>query len=73
MGMYIGVGLSSLSELLDEKYGWRNSIIFIGVISLIFAWTNVFLTEPKRNETSKDLVALVERKDSDSDYVSILV
>ena len=57
MGMYIGVGLSSLSELLDEKFGWRTAIVLIGVISLIFAWTNVFLTEPKRNEASKELIA----------------
>jgi len=52
MGMYLGVGLSSLSELLDEKMGWRNAIVTIGLISMAIAWLNIFLTEPKRNEKS---------------------
>jgi MFS family permease len=56
MGMYLGVGLSSLSELLDEKMGWRNAIVTIGLISMAIAWLNIFLTEPKRNEKSRDLI-----------------
>lgn len=30
-GMYMGVGLSSLAEILDKAVGWRASIRYIGL------------------------------------------
>jgi MFS family permease len=58
-GMYLGVGLSSLSELLDEAAGWRAAIRYIGLICLAFAFMMFLLMEPKRNATSKELIANV--------------
>ena len=57
--MYLGVGLSSLSELLDEAAGWRAAIRYIGLICLAFAFMMFLLMEPKRNATSKELIANV--------------
>jgi hypothetical protein len=37
--MYLGVGLSSLSVLLDEASGWRAAIRYIGLICLCFAFS----------------------------------
>jgi predicted MFS family arabinose efflux permease len=51
-GMYLGVGLSSLSELLDEAAGWRAAIRYIGLICLGFAAMQFFIVEPKRNDTN---------------------
>lgn len=45
-GMYMGVGLSSLSELLDTAVGWRAAIRWIGFICAAFSAMNIFLREP---------------------------
>lgn len=60
-GMYLGVGFSSLSILLDEALGWRGTMQLISIIcgglSLLF----LILPEPKRNVTNALLAdALVE-------------
>jgi MFS family permease len=55
-GMYLGVGLSSLSELLDEASGWRAAIRWIAIICFGFACLQFIVAEPKRNETNKELV-----------------
>jgi MFS family permease len=52
-GLYMGVGLSSLAELLDKAVGWRASIRYIGLVCAGFGSLQFFLTEPKRNESSK--------------------
>ena len=48
----MGVGLGSLSAILDEAVGWRNAIRLIGVICIVFALLCVLLIEPERNVTS---------------------
>lgn len=55
-GMYLGVGLSSLSEILDEACGWRVAIRYIGLICGSFALLMFLLQEPKRNKTNKELI-----------------
>ncbi len=42
-GMYLGVGLSSLAEILDEACGWRVAIRYIGLICGAFAAMMFFL------------------------------
>jgi predicted MFS family arabinose efflux permease len=55
--MYLGVGLSSLSVLLDEASGWRAAIRYIGLICLCFAFSLFLLVEPLRNKANEELVA----------------
>jgi len=57
--MYLGVGLSSLSELIDEASGWRAAIRYIGLICFGAAACMFALKEPERNITSKELVSNV--------------
>lgn len=57
MGMYLGVGLSSISEILDSAVGWRAAIRWISLICFCFAFLALFLIEPSRNNTSKELVS----------------
>lgn len=45
-GMYLGVGLSSLAQLLDEAVGWRSAIRLIAMICFAFAILMLFLKEP---------------------------
>lgn len=63
-GLYLGVGLSSLSELLDEASGWRAAIRYIGLICLVFALMMFVIREPKRNKTSQELITNVISEDS---------
>jgi len=51
-GMYMGVGLGSMSAILDEAIGWRSAIRAIGLICIFFAVLSVFLVEPERNANS---------------------
>lgn len=46
-GVYMGVGLSSLTIIIDKKYGWKNSLLFISVACFFFAFLTVFLKEPR--------------------------
>jgi hypothetical protein len=50
--MYLGVGLSSLSEILDEATGWREAVRLIALICYGFAFFVFFIREPLRNKTS---------------------
>ena len=43
MGMYLGIGLSSLSEVIDIAVGWRNSIRWIWLVCTGFALLEIFL------------------------------
>jgi hypothetical protein len=54
MGVYLGVGLSSLSEILDEASGWRVAIRYIGLICFGFAFLMFLLREPERNKAIKE-------------------
>lgn len=48
-GLYMGVGLSSISEILDQAVGWRTTIQIICYINFAFGLCCIFLSEPKRN------------------------
>jgi MFS family permease len=63
-GLYLGVGLSSLSELLDEASGWRAAIRYIGLICLVFALLMFVVREPQRDKTSQELVSNVPTEDT---------
>lgn len=47
--MYLGVGMSSISAILDDNDGWRETIQLIGYINYAFALSVILLKEPKRN------------------------
>lgn len=47
--MYLGVGMSSISAILDDNDGWRETIQLIGYINYAFALSIILLKEPKRN------------------------
>ena len=38
-GVYIGGGLASLSILLDNSIGWRNTVSFIGNLCILYVYT----------------------------------
>jgi len=48
-GLYLGVGMSSISAILDDHDGWRNTIQIICYINYVFAFSVILLSEPKRN------------------------
>ena len=52
-GVYIGGGLASLSILLDNSVGWRNTVSIIGLIGAALAMIGaLFITEPKSTPPS---------------------
>ena len=51
-GMYMGVGLSSVSAILDGAVGWRKTVLIIGVICIVWAFPALALKEPPRNVTN---------------------
>ena len=51
-GVYLGVGMSSLSLIIDDQVGWRGCIRIICLISWGLAIPMFFVPEPKRNETN---------------------
>lgn len=53
----MGVGLSSLSALFDQAYGWRTECQIVCGICIAFAFANFTLYEPIRNKTNKDALA----------------
>jgi predicted MFS family arabinose efflux permease len=59
----MGVGLSSLAELLDKAFGWRASIRYIGLVCVGFSALLFCLTEPSRNQASKKLVSTIANDD----------
>jgi len=52
-GVYLGVGMSSISVLIDEAVGWRNCIRIICGISWGAAIPMFLVPEPVRNETNR--------------------
>ncbi len=62
-GVYLGVGLSSASAVLDEAYGWRNAVRLVGLICFCCAFLLIFLKEPIRNRTNLALIKPVEIKE----------
>jgi len=52
-GVYLGVGMSSLSVILDDNLGWRTTMRVICGICWGFTLPLFFLPEPKRNETNE--------------------
>ena len=61
-GVYLGVGMSSLSVMLDDSMGWRNTIRIICGICWFICVPLFFLPEPKRNETN-EIAARMEREE----------
>eukprot|EP00347_Sterkiella_histriomuscorum_P024287 403331654 len=53
-GIYIGVGLSSLTLLIDRACGWRNSILIVCTICSGFGLLCLILIEPKRQKIQSD-------------------
>jgi len=52
-GVYLGVGMSSLSILFDDHFGWRDSTRIVCGICWVLTIPLFFLPEPVRNETNK--------------------
>ena len=52
-GVYLGVGMSGLSIILDNGVGWRNTIRIICGILWLCAIPMIFVPEPIRNETNR--------------------
>lgn len=59
-GVYLGVGMSSISVLFDGAVGWRNTIRIICGISWALCIPMFFVPEPIRNETNR--LAAIEVK-----------
>jgi MFS family permease len=49
-GVYLGVGLSSLTILIDDHMGWVNALCLISGICFVFAALTVFLKEPRTDK-----------------------
>jgi len=49
-GIYLGAGLSSLTLLIDEQVGWRNSIYIVSFISGVFGLLILFMSNPPRTQ-----------------------
>jgi len=52
-GVYLGVGMSSFSVMIDDSVGWRNTTQIICVISWAISIPMFFVPEPIRNETNR--------------------
>lgn len=52
-GVYLGVGMSSISVIIDDAVGWRDCIRIICGISWVLAIPMFFVPEPVRNETNR--------------------
>ena len=46
-GIYMGVACSSLTLILDNKIGWRNSVLGVSVVCITFGILLVFIKEPR--------------------------
>lgn len=47
-GVYLGGGLSSLSLIIDEAVGWRDTILIVCFVSIVLALPILILKEPPR-------------------------
>jgi len=47
-GVYLGVGLSSLSIIFDDEVGWKNAMLIVSAICLMLAFTLFLLKEPRK-------------------------
>ena len=70
-GIYLGVGMSSLSIFLDNAVGWRNAVRIVCAICVGFLVPQVFVSEPKRNATN--MLAMQGLGDDEDDDVSSLL
>lgn len=52
-GVYLGVGMSSISIFFDDAVGWRNCIRIICCICWAIAIPMFFVPEPERNATNR--------------------
>jgi len=53
-GVYLGVGMSSISLGLDQLLGWRNAMRVICGICWLFAIPMLAVPEPVRNATNQE-------------------
>jgi MFS family permease len=54
-GIYLGGGLASFSILIDEMYGWRNTMVFIGLVCLLSSLlSSVFISDPRVSRSNND-------------------
>ena len=51
-GVYLGVGMSSLSVLIDKAVGWRWAVRIICAICMVWVVPMLFVPEPIRNATN---------------------
>ena len=51
-GVYLGVGMSSISVLLDNAIGWRNTVRTIAFVCIGLAALQLLVPEPVRNGTN---------------------
>lgn len=65
LGTYFGVACSSLTILFVRAFGWRQSFVIVGLLSLVVTLLTIFITEPKRGVY--DVVALKTSKKGKSD------
>lgn len=61
-GLYFGVGLSSLTLIIDKQFGWRNALLITTLIGLIAASTLIFIEEPRYKYDEK--VTYISNHDS---------
>ena len=52
-GLYIGYGMASLSILINERFGWRETVRIVCFVSWACVIPMFFVPEPVRNETNR--------------------
>lgn len=57
----LGVGFASLTSILNNKIGWRNSVVVVSTIGLIFSLFSLCLNEPRR-QCEKSNQIILEQK-----------
>ena len=55
-GVYLGGGLASLSIILDNMIGWRNTLFAIGGVGVVVAVLCLFLVTEPRAKTGSDVI-----------------
>jgi MFS family permease len=69
-GVYLGGGLASLSILIDEKFGWRKTLLAIGAFGFFTSVLCLFTTDPRKavvNPTNDDRESLILSDDNVKD------
>ena len=70
-GIYLGVGMSSLSIFLDNAVGWRNAVRIVCAICVGFLVPQIFVGEPKRNATNMLAMQGLDDNTEDNDVSSL--